>query len=270
MSRVVDAEVTEPAGAPAGRPIGPRDWEGHGLTGPVRVMNRRDAAAVGRLFKEQYARSGDRSTRNRHVDLTVLAGLCENPRIWQPAHEILGDNLLLWRTNMFLGSPDLPWHEDRHAGLFLNGAFSLSMLLAIQDSPPGNCTVFAPGSHRLTIREKERRYGIEARPHPGGNVQYAGRVAAEVFESVPLGAGEMIAFHPELLHASSGYVNGHSQASNPRMSLALRVTTPDARLRDRAFAGPGDRPGDRMVVPRAIDRSPHRNAKIRGDATTAG
>ena len=48
------------------------------------------------------------------------------------------------------------------------------MLLAIEDSPPDNCTVFVPGSHTLTVPEKEARYGVSATRQAGGNVRYAG------------------------------------------------------------------------------------------------
>ena len=213
-----------------------RDWERRGLIGPVETLTRQEAARIGRGFREQYARSGNAATRNRHADLPVLAGLCANPDIWQPAHDLLGDELLLWRTNMFLGNPELPWHEDRHARLFVREAFSLSMLLAIEDSPPDNCTVFVPGSHTLTPAEKEDRYGIAATRQAGGNVRYAGGIAAEFREPLPLNAGEMILFHPGLLHASSGFVNGRDRPSRERMSITLRVTMSGAELRDEAYS----------------------------------
>ena len=257
MLRAIYGKLTRPARRASRR----RDWERRGLIGPVRVMSRRDAARIGREFQVQYEQSGIALTRNRHVDLPVLATLCEHPKLWQPAHEILGDRLVLWRTSMFLGNPDLPWHEDRHAALFVREAFSLSLLLALKDSPQDNCTVFALGSHRLTPRAKERRYGIEARPKASGNVRYTGQVAARSCTFLPLEAGEMIAFHPELLHASSGYVTGRTEVSTERMSLTIRVTTPDAMPRDEAFPGGFE---VRSAVLRAVDRSspsrprPHR------------
>ena len=148
-----------------------RDWDRRGLVGPVEALTRHEAARIGRTFREQYAQSGIAATRNRHVDLPVLADLCANPNVWEPAHGLLGDALLLWRTNMFLGNPGLPWHEDRHARLFVREAFSLSMLLAIEDSPPDNCTVFVPGSHGLTVPEKEGQ--VRHHRHAAGGRQRA-------------------------------------------------------------------------------------------------
>ena len=70
------------------------------------------------------------------------------------------------------------------------------MLLALDDSPPDNCTVFVPGSHRLTVSEKEERYGITAEVKAVGNVRYAGNIAAAFREPCPLRAGEAVPVSP--------------------------------------------------------------------------
>ena len=231
-----------------------RDWEQRGVVGPVEILTRHEAARIGRDFREQYARSGNLSTRNRHVDLPALSALCVDSRIWEAAHDILGNELLLWRTNMFLDNPSLPWHEDRHAGLFVQEAtFSLSMLLALEESPPDNCTVFVPGSHALTVPEKEDEYGIEAQYKRFGNIRYRGMVPAVFHEPMPLEAGEAVVFHPELLHASSGYVSDQGSPSSERLSCTFRVTTPGVEVRDEAFPeGPGSKDHGLQVVRRPM------------------
>ena len=240
------------SGMADGRTARRREWERRGLIGPVEVLTRHEATTrIAREFNEQYARSGIAATRNRHIDLPVLAELCANPNVWEPAHGLLGDDLLLWRTNLFLGNPRLPWHEDRHARLFVREAFSLSMLLAIEDSPPDNCTVVVPGSHGLTVPEKEARYGITATRQGGGNVRYAGDIAAGFREPQPLKAGEMVLFHPGLLHASSGFVNGEDPAATGRMSISLRVAESGVELRDEAFPEARE---DRVLVLRPVRR----------------
>ena len=247
MPRAADNEPTRGIWHPDRR----RAWERRGVVGPFEVLARHEAARIGHDFREQYVRSGIAAKRNRHADLPVLAELCANPTVWQPAHKILGNELLLWRTSMFLGNPTLPWHEDHHARMFVQDAFSLSMLLAIEGSPPDNCTVFVPGSHALTVPEKEDRYGIKATRKASGNVRYAGEIAARFREPLSLEAGEMILFHPGLLHASSGFVNGRVPPGRERMSITFRVTTSNVELRDEAF--PEERE-DRGLVLRTIRR----------------
>ena len=102
---------------------------------------------------------------------------------------MLGRELLLWRTNMFLEDPRLPWHEDRHSEAFEGDALSFSTLLAMDDLPSQNCTVFVLGSHRPSVAEKERRYGISASYRESGNIRYAGEEVPERFcEPLPLRA----------------------------------------------------------------------------------
>ena len=153
---------------------------------------------------------------------------------------------------MFPCNPRLPWHEDRHARLFASEAFSLSMLLAIEDSPPENCTVVVPGSHGLTVPEKEAKYGITTTRQAGGNVRYAGEIATRFREPRPLKAGEMVLLHPGLLHASSGFVNGRNPAATERMSISFRVAESGAELRDEAFPEARE---DRDLVLRPVRRS---------------
>ena len=132
---------------------------------------------------------------------------------------------------------------------------AISMVLAIEDNPTDNCAVFAPGSHRLTLAEKERRFGIEAEPQASDNVRYSGQIAPEFFEPMFLHAGQAMLFHPWVLHASSGYLSylsGQFEPSGHRMNLTLRVAASGARLRDEAF--PGERETSDAVL-RTICRS---------------
>ena len=211
-------------------------WVDRGIVGPFGALDAQTSAGIARDLRLQYASSGKTATLNRHADLPVLASLCQLPGIWQPAREILNsDDLLCWRTNLFMDIPRLPWHEDRHARLFSGEVFSLSVLLAVVESPADNCLVVVPGSHALTMNQKEERYGITATPMPGGNVRYRGEVATEHHERVTLGAGEMIVFHPNLLHASSAHLNDAARPTTKRMNIAFRVTTQGAELREQAF-----------------------------------
>ena len=126
-------------------------WKREGLLGPIPLLGEDQAIRIRDAIKEQRLRSGVSSTRNRHIDLPVLDALSADTGFWRPIHDVLGRELLLWRTNMFLADPRLPWHEDRHSEAFEGDALSFSTLLAMDDMPAQTCTVFVPGSHRLTV-----------------------------------------------------------------------------------------------------------------------
>ena len=197
-------------------------WKRWGLLGPLPLLGENEVARIKSAVEAQYSRSGVPSTRNRHIDLPVLDALCEDADFWRPVHDVLGGELLLWRTNMFLADPRLPWHEDRHSEAFEGDAPSFSTLLAMDDLPSQSCTVFVPGSHRLTVPEKERKFGISATYRESGNIRYAGRVAERFRVPLPLKAGEAVLFHPHLLHASGSYARDGCRTSRERMILTFR------------------------------------------------
>ena len=78
-----------------------RQWCESGLIGPLDVLDVSEVSELATGFRRQYASSGNEATMNRHADLPALAELCGDARIWAPAHLILGERLLLWRTNVF-------------------------------------------------------------------------------------------------------------------------------------------------------------------------
>ena len=212
-------------------------WKQEGLLGPLPLLGETEVARLKNAIKAQRSRSGVSATRNRHIDLPVLASLCANREFWRPIHAVLGRELLLWRTNMFLADPRLPWHEDRHSQSFEGDALSFSVLLAMDDLPWQNCTVLVPGSHKLSVPEKEHRFGISASCRESGNIRYTGQVAERFCEPLPLRAGEAVLFHPHLLHASGSYVGERCRTRQERMILTFRITKPSVKLRDNAFPG---------------------------------
>jgi hypothetical protein len=161
-------------------------WHAHGYVPPVRVMPAAAMAAHVAAFERQHDGG---PAMNRHCDLPALQAICRDVDVWGRIGSLLGPDLLLWRTNLFLGQPSLQWHEDQHARL-LNGGFGLSALVALTDGSDDNCTLLAPGSHALDPEAKARRYGLSADPRAGGNIRYQGQLDPADFIRMPLRAGE--------------------------------------------------------------------------------
>lgn len=208
-------------------------WQHDGYITPVCAMPPEEMACHVDYFEREFE-SGGAHTMNRHCDLPAIGEICRKVNIWGRLATLLGPDIVLWRTNLFLGNPNLEWHEDQHARL-LGGGFGISALLAMTDGNSGNCTLLAPGSHRLTPEQKERRYGINADTQAGGNIRYTGRVAETDFIRMPMKAGQCLIFHPELLHASSGIILGDAVPAQ-RMNLVFRATSPTTRVAPAAYA----------------------------------
>ena len=180
------------------------------------------------------AAAADRRPMNRHCDLPEVARIVRAADVWERLAGVLGPDLVLWRSNLFLGNPRLDWHEDRHANL-LGGGESVSALLALRDSPPDNCTLAVPGSHLLDPDGKAAGYGLRRNDQEGGNIRYSGHVDEDRFVRLALRAGECVVFPSTLLHASSGLL-GEAVPATPRLSLVMRVTTSASAISPQAYA----------------------------------
>lgn len=209
-------------------------WRRDGWIGPFRALPGETATAFADAFDAAFLQAPDRRPMNRHCDLPEVARIVREAGVWDRLAGVLGPELVLWRTTLFLGNPRLDWHEDRHANL-LGGAPSVSALLALRDSPPENCTLAVAGSHLLDPDAKAAEYGLQRKDQEGGNIRYAGELDESRFVRLALRAGECIVFPSTLLHASSGHVGCEPPAA-PRLSLVMRVTTSDAAIAPQAYA----------------------------------
>lgn len=228
-------------------------WE-QGCIGPFCAIERKQMDCLAKAFAEQFENGKELGAMNRHFDLPAVAAFCRRANFWEPMRHLLNaEGLVLWRSSIFAGNPKLDWHEDSHANLMEGEGMGLSALLAIAGGSLGNCTLVAPGSHRLSVQEKERKFGIAAKPMPGGNIRYRGKLTEEQFIRMPLQPGECIVFHPALLHASSGFQEAPSQTASGRTSIAFRVTGTQMKILPAAYAPSAVR-GAKPLLMRGVDR----------------
>ena len=210
-------------------------WTETGLLGPFRSIATNDMGRIAEDVERQLDSAAHLGTMNRHFDSAALRRICDRLRIWETVSQLLGGKgLVLWRSNVFRGNPALPWHEDSYANLMAGADANVSVLVALTDNLRANCMVYAPGSHRLSVLEKEQRYGIVAERKPGGNVRYRGALQPKDYVHLTPKAGECAIFHPALLHASKGYA-ARTDAGG-RANVVLRLTTPAMRILPAAYA----------------------------------
>lgn len=237
-----------------------------GFLGPFQTLDAGRMVSVREEFFRKFS-PPDGDAMNRHFDVPAILDLCAQADFLDHMQAILrAPGLVLWRTNFFSGNPRLRWHEDHHENLCVGPDISLSCLVGITDGDATNCTLLVPGSHRLSIREKEAKFGIQAERMSGGNLRYEGLIPPAEFVRVPLMAGECIIFHPALLHASSGFVD---KATGPdRLSVVFRVTTTRMKILPKAYFGSPRGAGRPLLVkgPSASDATSTEVSPFSGDA----
>jgi chlorinating enzyme len=178
--------------------------------------------------------------RNRHFDLPLVSRICRHPALVERLAALLGPDLLLWRSNVFIqsGMPEqgLPWHQDRYLTLLAEPRTNLSAQFAITPSSPENCMVFLPGTHRLSREELCATYGLEFDEGSEGGAYGTPRFYPVDRQRLPVERiammpGEFVIFDEALLHASSV-----TERASQRIGLSVRVTVPGVRVLPEAFA----------------------------------
>ena len=165
---------------------------------------------------------------DRHLDRRLVYELCTLPQILRPITQILGNDVMLFRTQFFEKPPhglEIPWHQESFFWGVAGGF--VTMWLAVDDATPENGAMrVITGSH------------IDTREHlpvpPDSNYWSTFTRAAIPRESdrivdCSMPAGRFMLFD-DLLHNSPS-----NSTALPRLSFTARYARPDfARVHDHA------------------------------------
>lgn len=139
------------------------------------------------------------SMQSRHLDLPLVRELCLAAPIVGRVRAVLGDSIVLWRSNFFPKRPGegaFDWHRDRdHWTTMLDPMVNVTAWLALERTTRENgCLEFRSGYAELE-------------------------------------AGECVLFDQDTLHRS-----GPNRSGEGRLALAIRFTRPGVRIdRSRLF-----------------------------------
>jgi len=180
-------------------------------------------------------------TRDRHLDSRPVYELATNEQILERVRSLLGDDVLLWRSDMFVkrpGDPATSWHQDKD---FLGSAGIPTISCPDRQGLPRVITAwiaitpadenssylkYIPGSHRLDV--------IPERPATGRAIFGRGTeldLPASYFEqaearAMPMDHGWFILHNELTLHSSSTPPNDTSE----RIALGVRFTSSENLL----------------------------------------
>lgn len=179
----------------------------------------------------------DRIVFDRHLDRRLVYELCTLPQVIRPITQILGDDVMLFRSQFFDKPPhgaEIPWHQESYFWGMEKGW--VTMWLAVDEATPENGALrVITGSH------------TDTREHlpvpPNSNYWSTFTLAAIPRESdlivdCSMPAGHFMLFD-DLLHNSP-----FNSTALPRLSFSARYARPDfARVDDL-----GDYPDRRCVM----------------------
>jgi len=164
---------------------------------------------------------------DRHLDRRLVYELCTLPQVLHPIKQILGDDVMLFKSQFFekpAHGPKIPWHQESY---FWKVKGWVTMWLAVDEATPENGAMrVITGSH------------AETREHlpvpPDSHYWSTFKLAAipretDVIVDCSMPAGHFMLFD-DLLHNS-----GFNSTALPRLSFAARYARPDfAKAHDLA------------------------------------
>ena len=126
-----------------------------GFVSPIRVLSDTQASLLRTEVEALAARPVvDRKNdfRQSHLVYGWADRLVRHPSILDAVEKVLGPNILVWRTNIFIKTPSSPqfvsWHQDA-TYWSLEPVVATTAWLALSECTPQNgCVRAIPGSHR--------------------------------------------------------------------------------------------------------------------------
>ncbi len=233
------------------------DYERDGFVFPLDILSAAEAADLrADLEAGEAALAGDRKRLGmlRGYPARLLPSfdrLTRHPAMVAAAAAILGPDVLVWGSGLFIKEANSPhyvsWHQDlTYWGLDRADEVTLWVALSPATVASG-CMRFVPGSHRERILPHADSFGADNLLSRGQELAVAVDEAQAV--DVTLAPGQASLHHGHLFHAS-----GPNTTGDRRIGAAIRYITPAMRARsgpatEVALATGEDRFGHFAIVP---------------------
>lgn len=181
---------------------------------------------------ECHPGSGPRGTDgDRYIDRRLIYELCTLPQILNPVRQILGDDVVLFRSQLFYKPAhglEIPWHQESY--FWRTRGDWVTLWLAIDEARPDNGAMrVAPGSHRET---REHLPVADGRNYWPSFTKMAHPRDSDRIVECPMRAGQFMLFG-DLMHSSLP-----NTTASPRLSFTARFARPDlGGIQDHFYAG---------------------------------
>jgi non-haem Fe2+, alpha-ketoglutarate-dependent halogenase len=218
-----------------------RSFYDNGFTGPLTAISEEEMLGLQEELMAELASEsktyGFASVRDRHLDSPTIAKLFSNPAITESLAQLLGPDILIWRSQFFNkepGAPPISWHqastymlEDYKRPILIpqdtSELFQLTVWIAVDEATVENgCVHFIKGTHdrirTIGVGGKDAfykiNYNIDFEPDP------------EDIVPVELRPGQFVIFSERCLHGSPG----NQSKDKRRCGINFRAITPTTQV----------------------------------------
>jgi len=198
-----------------------KQYEDQGYISPIEVLSSREALEAREeieLIEKKMPNEIDKSGRyNVHLISPKLDSIVHNSKILDAVESIIGKNILVCGTTLFIKNPNqegfVSYHQDaKYIGLEPHNW--VTAWVALTDSNEENgCMKMWPGSH-LDIKNHDEKFNEENLLTRGQTVE---NVPDNEVKSVELVAGQMSLHHPRIVHGS-----GVNKSNDRRIGFVIQ------------------------------------------------
>ena len=203
-----------------------KQYHDEGFVFPIRIMSKDEALAIAAKIEKAeklYPEEMHAENRNNlHLSFSFLDRLVHNKVVVDAMEDLLGPDLALWATVMFIKEPSsehyVSWHQDAtYMGMNANRFATPWISLSTSDRNTG-CMTMIPGAHLQEIVNHEDTFD-------NNNILTRGQIINNVDESLGvdliLEPGEMSIHSGTVVHASKP-----NRSNNRRIGFALQSYMP--------------------------------------------
>jgi len=198
-----------------------KQYEDQGYISPIEVLSRSEALEAREeieLIEKKMPNEIDKSGRyNVHLISPKLDSIVHNSKILDAVESIIGKNILVCSTTLFIKNPNeqgfVSYHQDaKYIGLEPHNW--VTAWVALTDSNENNgCMKMWPKSH-LNIKDHNEKFNE-------GNLLTRGQTVENVPEDkvkyIELKAGQMSLHHPRVVHGS-----GINKSNDRRIGFVIQ------------------------------------------------
>ena len=199
-----------------------QEYSDNGYVAPIDILSKNEAFEIRaeiENIEDKWPNELNGNGRNyAHMISPTLDGICHNSKILDAVESIIGNNILICGTTLFIKNPYekgfVSFHQDAtYIGLEPHNW--VTAWLAITDTNEKNgCMRMLPGSHKNNIMHHEQKYDE-------GNLLTRGQTIENVSfkKTTPLvlNAGQMSLHHPKVIHGS-----GLNKSNDRRIGFVIQ------------------------------------------------
>ncbi len=198
-----------------------------GFLHPVLAMTADDAARQ-RTHLEAAQRSHPELMRGvaaqkLHVVTTWMADIIRTPAILDAVESLLGPNLLVWSSTLFVKKPDgksfVSWHQDGNYWGLGNDEITTAWLAISPATAESGCMRMIPGSHKWGATAHMETFADDNLLSRGQVMQRD--ISEDAAVDLALKPGEFSLHHVNVAHASEP-----NRSTDSRIGIAIRYVTP--------------------------------------------